>query len=197
MNRTTLLLVLTGFLFIIAFILVILRVISYQNQVATNIQQRQSVVTPLSKVTIGKTKQAEIEKLPRLAKKEQLPNGSTFYSFSSLSQGRTDAVIVKDGVAVYERRRTPEYPDQLGYAKIDQFIQTYGQPEAVINGSKFYTDFASYYVYASKGFTVIANPYTKEVYEVQKYEPMAIESYRLLYGDDINEQKRPPEIFGQ
>lgn len=152
-------------------------------------------VTPLSKVEIGKTTKAEIEKLPNIQKKEALPNGGTKYSIKSYNVLRPDEIIVKDNTATFERSTTPEDPKALGFARIAQYIERYGEPQRVIKGSKFYGEFVSTYVYSQLGFTVIANQYTGEVFEVQTFAPMSVSSYMQLYGNsDVPESSPKPEV---
>ena len=144
-------------------------------------------VSTLQKSIIGKTTTSEIERLPRVEKKETLPNGDTRYELTSFIPQRPDEIITKGGVSVFERIDVPQNPKALGYARITQFVKVYGQPEKLIQGSAFFGPFTSTYIYSTRGFAFIANPHTDEIYEIQVFASMPVASYIEMYGDDIKE----------
>jgi hypothetical protein len=147
-------------------------------------EQRISV---LQKSAIGETTQKELDAMPGLENKSTFADGSTRYAFRSALISRKNEVLVKDGKAVFERILTPESSKARGYSLISQFTKRYGEPEETITGSSFYGQLMSNFIYANKGFTLIGNPFTGEVFEIQLYVPTTVETYRQQYGEDIKE----------
>lgn len=150
-------------------------------------------ISALQKSIIGKTTADEVERLPRLQKKEVVPNGNTKYEFAAFVPQRPNEIITKDGISVFERIDVPQNPQAEGYVKLAQFIMQYGQPEKVIQGSAFFGPFVSTYIYSHQGFSFIGNPHTDEVYEIQVFTPITVASYIEMYGDDIKEGPPPEE----
>jgi hypothetical protein len=145
-------------------------------------------ISSLQRAIIGKTTERE---LSGFIKKELLPNGSIRYVFSSLSSARPNEIIVRNGVVIFERIIIPAKKGDLGYATISDFISKFGNPERAIRGSNFYGWAWTTYIYASRGFSFIANPNTDEVFEIQLYEPTKVDDYIEKYGQDINPNLGP------
>lgn len=150
-------------------------------------------ITPLQKAEPGITTDNQINVLSNLIKKATLPDGSNSYTFPSEITVRPDEVVTKNGVAVFEKELIPEEHDATGYALISQYTTKYGQPEKMIQGSKFYGWFIITYIYAQKGFAFLGNPNTDEVYEIHIFQPMSTEKYMQQYGQDLNPGATPPE----
>ncbi len=147
----------------------------------------------IQKTIIGKTTTQEVEQLPERIGKTENPDGSFSYSFASPLNARPKQVLTKDDKVIFESIMIPENPTAEGYSKIDDYTSHYGQPEAILKGSKFYGWHMEEYVYSSQGFTLIANPFTKEVFEIHAYQPMDVDSYVKYYGEDITSQNQPPQ----
>lgn len=143
-------------------------------------------LTPLSRVRIGRqVTTSQLESLPKFKSKESLPNGATQYNYESYNAIRPDVIQTRDGIVVYERIETPAYPEQKGFAKISEYKNKYGEPEKMIMGSRFFGELMVTYIYATKGFALVGNSYTDEVFEVQLFKPIPIETYLQLFGTDI------------
>lgn len=181
-----------GILIVGLYLLLTIR-LQQQQQNQLPITQEASPVSPLHVVTIGKTTDAEVAALPNKLTSETLSDGSKKYTFTAPITTRTNDIIIKNGVAIYEKIVTPEKKADTGYQTIDQYTQQYGQPEEVIQGTELYGPYSSTYIYASKGFAFIANPNTNEVYEVKVFMPMTVEEYKVQYGSDIKSFQSQPE----
>lgn len=147
--------------------------------------------SPIQQTIIGKTTKEEVEQLPGRVLKEEIEDGSVRYSFSSALVSRPDTIIVKEDRVIYETIITPESPHAQGHTTIDHYQDQYGEPEAVLNGSKFYGWHMRNYIYAQQGFVLIANPYTGEVFEIHAFQPMTTEEYIQYYGNDISPEAQP------
>jgi hypothetical protein len=146
----------------------------------------QHKIAPSQKTIIEKTTKKEVEELPKVEGKSTLPNGATRYTFSSPIITRKNEVIVKDNHVVFERVLTPVSSKDPGYVLISDYEKEYGKPQQIIRGSHFYGNLIKTYIYADKGFVLIGNPFTDEVFEVHTFIPTTIENYIQLYGEDIN-----------
>lgn len=142
-------------------------------------------ISPLQITQIGKTTDQQINKLPNIAKRDVINKSVKEYLLNSQIPQLAGKIIVENGIVVYESIYLPEDPKAPGHANLDQFAKQYGQPEKVINGSAEYGPDLSTYIYSSKGFTLIANPNTKEVFKVEVFEPMSPETYLQKYGKNI------------
>lgn len=152
---------------------------------------REQRISVIQKSAIEKTTEREVADMPGLENKSTLADGSTRYTFNSPLLSRKNEIITKDGTAVFERIIVPEKSKDPGYARISAFISRYGQPQKTIKGSVFYGELISTFIYADKGFTLIGNPRTDEVFEIQIYAPMPIDQYSQQFGEDIKEHSGP------
>lgn len=150
-------------------------------------------ISPLQLSTIGKTTQDQIERLPSQQNKETLKNSDIQYSFPSLIEQRPNQIIIHNNLAVFERIAVPGNPQEKGYAKISEFSKEYGEEDQIIDGSQFFGPFTSTYIYSSKGFAILGNPNTDEVYEIQVFLPTTVEDYSKTYGDDLKPSQPGPE----
>ncbi|MBI2022342.1 hypothetical protein HYS97_00620 [Candidatus Daviesbacteria bacterium] len=153
---------------------------------------------PLEKTQVGKTRESDIEVQFSPAKKFiATRSGEMVFELESISPLRPDEIRAKEGLVIFERIRLPENPSQIGYSTISSFKVQFGQPEKTIKGSKFYGPLFETLIYSSKGVTIIGNPFTDEIFEVQRYTPTSIEDYINRYGEDIEEgvtvKEAPPE----
>ena len=134
---------------------------------------------------IGKTTDNDISRIPSLVRKES-QSGKNIYFFPSTDSRRENIVETRDGKAVFKRVvsiTSVSYKTPL----IDGYISQYGNPEFEFTGSNRYGQYMKTYVYPSKGFALIFNPYTNEVFEIQSFTPVSLEEYRANWGQDINE----------
>ena len=153
------------------------------------------VLSPIQKTSIGITSEKEVASLPS-ASKIALPNSDAGYSLPSSLKTRPNVIGIKNGFVSYERETTSTNPSSPTYLTLSKITYTFGEPEKVINGSNYYGSFLSTYIYASRGFSVVANPNTDEVYEVQFFAHTTPNQYVKLFGEDINPQiANPRESF--
>lgn len=146
----------------------------------------------IQKTTIGRTTEQDVEQLPERIEKTENPDGSSTYTFTSPLTARPERIITKNDRVVFESILTPESPNAVGYSTVDEYSSQYGQPEAVLQGSKFYGWHMHVLVYATKGFSLIVNPFTQEIFEVHVYQPMSTDNYVKYYGDDVSPNSEPP-----
>lgn len=133
---------------------------------------------------IGKTTQEELRTVPGLREIPlETPGSSEFISESAFSY-RDNAVITEDSIAAF-KRIVPVNPQTWQSPQISYYQEIYGIPEFEKKGSVTYGDFMTTYVYASKGFAAIFNPFTGEVFEVQSFAPTTVEDYLQKWGSDI------------
>lgn len=145
------------------------------------------------KTSIGKTSDQEVAKLANLKQKRVLPDGSIQYSFNSPLLKSDNLVITKDGVVVFKR----VFPgtDDWNLPRLTDYISQHGNPEAQFSGSINWGRFIKTYIYASAGFTIVGNPISDEVVEIQSYLPMTVDDYIKEWGQDIKDySKEEPTI---
>lgn len=147
----------------------------------------------LQKTIINNTKDSEIQGLPDVIKTETLPNNTKEYLLNSpASLSRPNKIITQNGIVRYEQIITDETnPASVTYATISRYKNVFGNPEKAIKGSRYYGSFMNTYIYASRGFALIGNPYTDEVFEVQTFVPTIVDKYIENYGQDIDLMPAP------
>ncbi len=146
----------------------------------------QHKISPTQKTIIEKTTKNEVEDLPGIIGKATLSDGATRYTFSSPLISRKNEVIVKDNQVIFERILVPESSKDPGYVRISQYEKEYGKPQQTIRGSRFYGNLIRTYIYANKGFALIGNPITDEVFEIHTFNPTTVENYIQEFGEDID-----------
>ncbi len=134
-----------------------------------------------------------IEPQLNLVSKEASSDGSIVYNIQSGNPMRPDQLITKDGIVLFERIYIPEEPSDPGYMTLTEVEEKYGPAELVEQGSVFWGGFFKTYIYASKGYAFIANPHTKEVFEMHTFIPQSGDDYKKLYGADIKGTEQPVE----
>ncbi len=139
------------------------------------------------KTTITETTRVEIEKRTDVEQKIALSEGRIKYSLTSPLVTRKNEIITQNGKVIFERILIPEKRSDPGYVTISEYKALFGKPEEEIQGSQYYGELYHALIYASKGFTLIGNTNTDEVFEVQVYEPMTVEGYIQTFGEDIEE----------
>lgn len=149
-------------------------------------------VYPFLKTEPGKTTESELDKLPGLKYKKAISSNESQYSFSSPLLERDDIVITKNGIVAFERQIS--VLTGLTHPNISEFINRYGQPENEVIGSSYYGEHEKTYIYAFKGFSLIANPFTGEVDEIHSFTPMSNEDYIRLWGQDIKSQPTKEDL---
>lgn len=141
--------------------------------------------SPIQKSTIGSADQ--LENSPDLEDINELPNGSVQYLFTSPIIARKNEVITQNETAIFERVVLPDNPSIPGFARFSEYEELFGEPQQRIIGSKYYGPFRTTAIYADKGFALIGNANTDEVFEIHVFRPMSVESYISSYGEDIDE----------
>lgn len=134
----------------------------------------------IQKTEIGKTTISQIQNIPGITKVSD-----TQYTLPSELLARPNEILTDKNVAVFERALLPVSSQDPRYKTISEMEKIFGQPDKTAKGSKFYGEFLSTYIYASKGMTFIGNPNTNEVYEIQFFKPMTLDEYISKYGSDI------------
>ncbi len=148
---------------------------------------RTQKIAPTQRTFIERTTLEEVEQLPTIENKVILPEGGTRYTLTSPLVTRKNEIIVQNNQAVFERILVPENRQDPGFVTLTEYKNEYGQPQETIRGSYFYGNLIETFIYADKGFALIGNPFTNEVYEIQTFAPTTVENYKARYGDDINE----------
>lgn len=146
---------------------------------------------PYLTTKINQTGEGELQSLPNFKTKSVGADGTSQYLYSSDFNNRDDLIIVNQGVVVFERRITRVENDKLPL--LSDFSSKYGPAAVEKFGPIFYGDFVKTYVYPDKGFALVANPYLKEVGEVQTFVPMTAEQYLNTWGKELKDQ---PNIHG-
>lgn len=198
--RRTLFLII--FLVVCILVLAILLYLSKQPKKITPfpapvISQTPSKLSSLQKSVIGKTTPEELEKKLKFQIKNKLvlENGGLSYSIESKLEERPSLVLFRNNLAQFEMivvlgdRSAAENP------RLSNLVLQYGLPEKEIKGSRFYGNHMTTYIYAAKGFALIANSYTDEVDELQIFTPTSVDNYLKTYGEDIGEREEILEDF--
>lgn len=112
------------------------------------------------------------------------PDGAIRCELRSFFPSRPNLVIIKNGKLLFKRTITkPLVSGRLpSYGNLSSGLGAAGQ---VQKGSRFFGPTVQTYIFASKGVTLIANPNTGEVKEVQVYPSQSISDYLSTYGEDI------------
>lgn len=112
------------------------------------------------------------------------PDSTTQCELTSPLVARPNLVIVKAGQLVFKRTITTP----LANGRLPSFGNLsagLGAASQVQKGSRFYGPQVQTYIFATKGITLIANPNTGEVQEVQVYQPTTTADYLSKFGEDI------------
>lgn len=171
-----------GLIMFIALTMTILSVLDNsgnRQKVATKPGEIQSADnnSPLNTVIVGKTTRKEVEEIGGLVAKDD-----NTYVVPGEGAIRTDSIMLQNDMVKFKRTRFPASGERVAYYK-----QLYGEPEKEIQGSAYFGEQAKTYIFAKKGIALIANMNTEEVYELQQFQPVSVERYLNLYGDDIQE----------
>jgi len=122
-----------------------------------------------------------LETYPDFQNKEVRDDGSTVYTFSSENPKRPNiSIFANDGSLIFSRELNSK---DLPLASISVAIDSLGQPEKIINGSKFYGQHVNIYIYSSSGVAFIGDPKTDEIFEEQHFSSMSIDSYLQRFGN--------------
>lgn len=151
------------------------------------ISQSSTLILSAQKSVIGKTTKQELLDTHPNTKEQVLANGDTKFTIDSSMKSRSNEVIFRNDVAIFERAVIPETQRDAGLSKLSDQTLKFGPTEKAIKGSKFYGSYAETHIYASKGFAFIASPMGDEIYELQTFIPTTIEKYLSKYGEDIKE----------
>lgn len=148
---------------------------------------------PQQKTIIGKTTTSDIDRIYPDMNKQTLANGDLEYTVDSRIMARPNQIIFRNNLAQFERIVITGDPNSSGFLRLSEQVNKYGPAEQVIKGSKLYGYNIETYIYANKGFVIIANTYADEVYEIQTFSPTSVEGYIKNYGGDINEYREIKE----
>lgn len=147
--------------------------------------------SPLEKTMINKTTDQEIKQKFTILKTTQLANGVTIYTVKSELPALEDQIYTQNGVVVFDSTSifTIKYGD---LPLLSQFEAHLGQPEEIVERNKEYGWAISNYLFPKKGYLLVANKFTKEVYEVDRFTPMTLAQFKQQYGADYLQQSPPP-----
>ncbi len=135
-----------------------------------------------SNIKMREEMEGDVEKRPGLLNKENLPDNTTRYTFTSQNSDRSNIIIVKGTEEIlFQRAITPpQFP-----VKITNYTNVHGSAKWIFKGSNFYGSEAQTYIYPDLGFAYIGNPKTNGVLELHTFQPTTVEEYVSKYGDDI------------
>lgn len=119
-----------------------------------------------------------------LKDKKALPDGSTEYIVKSKFASRDNILVIKDKVFLFKREITVN--DQLIHPKITDYLKTYGNPDKILTGSRFFGPYQKFYLYPQKGFVLSANPGTDEIDEIYSFVPTTQEDFLAKWGEDYS-----------
>lgn len=126
-----------------------------------------------------------IERSPLLKSKKLLPDGSSEYLLTSYLLGRDSKVIAKDGQILF-RRLINFTSDNKPLPKFSGYQKKLGDPEEIITGSKYYGYNIHTYIYPNKGYSLVGNPQTDEIFELQRFTPTTLDDYKTKWTEDLN-----------
>jgi hypothetical protein len=149
----------------------------------------QNEQTTLLQSTISKTTEAEIEKMPNRISVKRLEGNVDEYTFASVSKRLNHVIFTKDDVVIFEKHIT--ITTDYRHPNLTTYLKEYGYPEETLHGSKTYGSNVNYYIYASKGITVVGRPFSEEIEEIHAYQPMSVAEYINTWGKDILGYKEP------
>jgi hypothetical protein len=109
----------------------------------------------------------------------------TEYSFPSINTSADNTIITDDNLVIFEKKFTAD--TSFVHPELSSYLSLLGEPESILPGSKTYGRNVNFYIFASKGITIIGRPFSDEVEEVQQYTPMTVDEYIKIWGDDIQE----------
>lgn len=100
-----------------------------------------------------------------------------------------------EGMVVYKKFNT--VTESRIHPSLEKYLNLYGTPDVVKKGSTEYGPHQTFYIYASKGFMLSANPFTYELDEIHVFLPTTIDDYMSKWGHKyISANPRGPEILG-
>ncbi len=149
-------------------------------------------INALQKVEIGITTEREIEKIPGIELISKTGNQKT-YSLPSVILIKPHIITTDSGVAKSEQLVLPAYNNEEGYTTLTSIIRKYGKPEEIIEGSSFFGDFADRYLYPQRGFTIIVNVNTDEVFEIKHFKPISLAEYKTAYPGEVKPLQKKVE----
>lgn len=130
-----------------------------------------------------------LERLPDLVSKTDLPNGIIKYEYLSTYPGINNIIISQNQKVAFKSNVTVS-SDNYKTPLIDTYTNTYGLPRVEFTGSEKYGRFAKTYIYPDQGFALIFNPVTREVYEVQSFNPVSLDEYIRQWGSDMKDYSK-------
>ena len=138
--------------------------------------------TPYQKTEIGKTTDADIQQNEQVLSKT-VQDSVTIYKVKAVSPLTPDEIRTRNSVVIFEKTKTLLNNKYGPLPALSVYTQEFGQPEATKDNISPYGIGVTAYIYAGKGFTLFANRYTSEVYEIQRYVPMSVEQYKEQYKE--------------
>lgn len=138
-------------------------------------------ISSLEKTVIQQTTDEQIISSFNVQSSVSSRSGIKTYFLSSVNPLSPDEIKTQNGKTIFEKTSTFT-TSPGGTPSLQVVLSSFGIPEEVLQGNKFFGDFANSYLYPSKGFVIIANPNTSEIYEILHFTPMAHQQFDILYG---------------
>lgn len=150
-------------------------------------QDKTASLSPFLQAPLGTQESAMVKRLSGLKETKKLGSNSTEYIYQAPVNARDNLVVTKNQKVIFEQAVTIQ--KNYIHPTISSYTEKYGQPEKVITGSKTYGESEAFYIYATKGFTLIVHVASNEVDAIQTYEPTTVTHYLAMWGQEINETK--------
>jgi hypothetical protein len=119
--------------------------------------------------------------LPGFQKLETNKNGTITYYYASENPSRPSIKIANESNQIFYSRTLTSQKLQL--PTISLFKQTYGDPEQIVQGSRFYGQNTAIYIYGEMGMAFIGDTTTGYVFEQHLFSPMPPNEYMQRFGD--------------
>lgn len=151
----------------------------------------ESDFSTLLNTDIGKTTAKELKNAPDLKEKATSTAGRNEFVSDSAFTYRENSVVTENSVAVF-KRIVPVNPVNWQSPQMSYYEQLYGTPQKIYKGSATYGGLMETAVYGDRGFALVYNPFTGEVFEIQSFVPTTPDEYLQKWGSDITSYTQEP-----
>ena len=114
-----------------------------------------------------------------VVRKETQPNGITKLYLPSPDTNHQNIMLFSDNKFIFKRIVN----NNDDFQPIQLFLDMYGSPNSITNGSSYYGPSYNKYIYSDLGFTLIVNE-NSMVVEQHEYPPTSVESYSRRFGNE-------------
>lgn len=119
-----------------------------------------------------------------LKSKKTLPDGSTLYTLKSPLIDRDNLIVFKNSQRVF--MRLVVINPKAESPKISAYIAKYSPPTTQITGSKFYGPETYVGINSDKGYALVGNKFTDEIFEVYTFVPTTESEFLQKWGEDYS-----------